>query len=231
MVPFLHRASPRTMKENPLWLVVLCDMMTNLMLFFLVMYALVLQEPAVREAWTRTFDAKDLVEDPRKRRAEALLREFQEKEAATALKELLRRSKLEDAARVTETEEGIRVRLRQKLLFAVGEARLSEASSRTLALLARVLREMDNQVVVEGHADDVPIAGGSYRTNWELSVARAYSVIERLTRDGVAPGRLIASGYGERRPAASNKTPAGRELNRRVEIVILKEARDRAGGV
>lgn len=226
MIPFLHRIAPVTQEDNPLWLVVLCDMMTNLMLFFLVMYSFTLQRPEARERWRRLFDASAVVEDPKIRRADEILRRFEEDEAAAALRELLKRAQLSGTVEVIETERGIRVRLRDKLLFATGQAVLSAEAVRPLGLLAQVLRQIPNTIVVEGHTDDVPIAGGPYRTNWELSVARSYSVLERLEAEGVAPRRLVASGYGEWHPAVANADPGGRGRNRRVEIVILRGADD-----
>jgi len=80
------------------------------------------------------------------------------------------------------------------------------------------------RVVIEGHTDAVPLSKSPYRSNWELSVARSNSVIERLVADGVPAARLVASGYGEHRPAAGNDTPAGRARNRRVEILIQRGA-------
>lgn len=222
MLPFLHRMTPATMKENPLWLVVLCDMMTNLMLFFLVMYALTLQSPLKLQEFRRRFNAEELI-DSRDVRAAEIIKQFREDDAALALKQLLR-----DKAEVIETERGIRVRLKDKLLFETARSELLERANKPLATLAQVLLEIPNEVLVEGHTDNVPITNGPYRTNWELSVARSYSVIERLELEGISPRRLIASGYGEWRPLAANATAPGRDANRRAEIVILR-GRPRAG--
>ena len=222
MIPFLHRLSPNTMEENPLWLVVLCDMMTNLMLFFLVMYVLTQQGPAAQREILRTFDVKELVEDPRSRKAGDVLKEFSEQDTAPALSAMLQRAGIGSDAEIEATEASIRVRLLNKVLFGSAEYKLAPGAQRTMALLARVLREIPNEVVVEGHTDDVPVVAGPYRSNWELSVARSYSVIERLVREGVPPRRLVAAGYGEYHPVAPNDA-ASRGRNRRVEIVILRD--------
>ncbi len=228
MITFLllRRRLPSTIGENPLWLIVLCDMMTNLMLFFLVMYSFTLQEPRERERWARTFAASDVVEDPKAARAQVVLRQFREKEAGSAIAQLLEASGLGAAADVDVTQESIRVRLRNQVLFASARAELTPAARDSLALLARVLREMPNQVVVEGHTDNVPIASGPFRTNWELSVARADSVIARLIALGIPPERFIASGYGPYHPVADNASAQGRAENRRVEIVIKRGQED-----
>jgi chemotaxis protein MotB len=116
------------------------------------------------------------------------------------------------------------VRLRNQLIFNTASAGLNDEAGATLGLLAKTLRQIPNDVMVEGHTDDVPVVSGPYRTNWELSVARSASVIERLTREGIPPSRLIAAGYGPYHPLAANDARDGRARNRRVEIVILRGA-------
>lgn len=217
---FLHRLAPATMEENPLWLVVLCDMMTNLMLFFLVMYVLTQQGPQAQRELLRTFDVKSVIEDPASRAPEPR-EEFLQ--AAERLSELLKSPALAGAAEVERAEDSVRVRLRDRLLFPTAQARLAPEARPALAVLAAALREMPNTVIVEGHTDDVRVVGGPYRSNWELSVARSYSVIARLAAEGVAPERLVAAGYGEHHPLARNDSAEGRARNRRVELVILRE--------
>lgn len=219
MIPFLHRlpAAAAKHEDHPLWLIVLADMMTNLMLFFLVMFALSLQGPQARQALARTFDAKDVIAPPRP--DEAAVREVREEKAAAELKALF--------ADTAVDEREIRVRLRDGLLFPFAGAALSPEAAEPLARLARVLKQMPNAVVVEGHTDDVPVTNLAYKSNWELSVARSGSVLERLVAEGVPAARLVASGYGEHRPIAGNDTPEGRARNRRVEILILRGEDDR----
>lgn len=216
MIPFLHRLPSAQAEENPLWLIVLADMMTNLMLFFLVMYALSQQTPAAREAMARTFDAKDVVDARPKPEDEKAKLDFAEKTAAERLKALF--------ADTDVTEREIRVRLQNQVLFPSGLATLSPEADAPIAKLARVLLEMPNAVVIEGHTDSAPLVKSPYRSNWELSVARSNSMIERLVADGVPPARLIAAGYGEHHPAAGNETPSGRARNRRVEVLIQRGA-------
>ena len=118
----------------------------------------------------------------------------------------------------------IRVRLHDQPLFGSGQARLSATAAAPIAGLARVLKEMPNEVIVEGHTDNVRLSHSPYKSNWELSVARSYSVIERLAGEGVEAGRLVAAGYGEHHPAAGNDSAEGRSRNRRVEIIIRRGA-------
>ena len=154
--------------------------------------------------------------------------EFRE-DAAARLHRTLSETDLAAQAQVELAENGVRVRLREELLFAVGEAALSPRSAKTLAALAGVLKQMPNEVIVEGHTDDVPMRGGLYRDNRELSVARSYSVLSALLEQGVEAKRLITSGYAELHPAAPNDTPEGRAENRRVEVVILRDENEPSG--
>lgn len=210
----LHRLPAATIEESPLWLIVLADMMTNLMLFFLVMYAMAQQAPSAKHELIRSFDATDVIDvKPRPEEAAARLN-FLEKEAADRLKYIF--------SDTTVTENMIRVRLQNQILFPSAQSKLSPEAGVPLAKLARVLRDMPNAVLIEGHTDTTRLTKSPYRSNWELSVARSNAVIEELVRDEVPPERLVAAGYGEYRPAAPNDSVEGRARNRRVEVIILR---------
>jgi chemotaxis protein MotB len=115
----------------------------------------------------------------------------------------------------------VEVEIRTDILFASGEARLSGESTAVLRRLAETLQPFPNPVRVEGHTDNVPIKTREFRSNWELSAARAATVVHLLMEQGVEPSRLAVIGLGEYRPAQPNSTPAGRNANRRVLLVIL----------
>ncbi len=125
----------------------------------------------------------------------------------------------------TLTEEGIRVRIRGDFLFELGQAEIKENVKIELAKLSDFLATIPNEVVVEGHTDDIPIRSGRYPSNWELSVARAVNVLKFLVQSGVSPHRLCAVGYGELKPVVPNVSSENRAKNRRVEILILDKRR------
>jgi chemotaxis protein MotB len=122
------------------------------------------------------------------------------------------------------SERGLVIRLlTDKLLFDSGGAVVRPPGESLLDKLARLLRaEVRHPIVVEGHTDSVPLRGGSYPTNWELSTARASSVVRTFLNKNVNPRRLSATGYSHLRPLTTNATPAGRARNRRVEIVLIR---------
>jgi chemotaxis protein MotB len=125
---------------------------------------------------------------------------------------------------VRRDERWIEVEIKSSILFSSGSADLSEQSRPVLRQLADKLRPLDNIVHVEGFTDNVPINNFEFLSNWELSAARAASVVHLFTRLGVEPQRMAAIGYGEFRPLGSNDTVDGRARNRRVVLVIMSGA-------
>lgn len=114
------------------------------------------------------------------------------------------------------------VSMSDKLLFKSGSAAVEAKGKEAIKLLADVLgKNQDIDILIEGHTDNVPIKTVVYRDNWDLSVARATSIVRILTEDyKIAPTRLTASGRGEFMPRATNETPEGRASNRRTEIIL-----------
>lgn len=115
----------------------------------------------------------------------------------------------------------LEIEIKTDILFPSGVAAITPAAKPVIAALGNILKPFDNPLRVEGHTDDVPIATASYPSNWELSSARAASVVHVLLAAGVAPRRLAVSGFGEYQPIAANTTVEGRNANRRVVLVVL----------
>ena len=111
-----------------------------------------------------------------------------------------------------------------QVLFDESSADLQPVGIEILELVAEVLRATPNNISIEGHTDSRPISSGRYPSNWELSTARATSVLRHLTENtGFDPTRLSAAGYADTRPLASNDTPEGAARNRRVEVVVTSD--------
>lgn len=115
----------------------------------------------------------------------------------------------------------LEVEIQSDILFASGEAAPSAMAVSTVRRIGEVLRGEPNAVRVEGYTDNLPIATARFPSNWELSSARAASVVHEMVRAGVAAPRLAVVGYGEHSPVADNATVEGRNANRRVLLVIL----------
>ncbi|MCX5669487.1 MAG: OmpA family protein [Candidatus Omnitrophica bacterium] len=121
-------------------------------------------------------------------------------------------------------EKGLVITVVGDLLFDSGKAKIRSEALPLLAKVSAILRDNMAQfnIGIEGHTDNVPIKQSGWKSNWELSTARALSVLHYLANDqGISPERLSAIGYGEYRPLVSNDSSDGRKQNRRVEIVIL----------
>jgi chemotaxis protein MotB len=127
----------------------------------------------------------------------------------------------EDLIVVRRQSSWVEVEIRTDILFPSGVATLSPSAEKILEQLAAVLAPFPNPIRVEGHTDNVPINTVAFPSNWELSAARAASVVHLFMKQGLAPQRLAVIGLGEYRPVQSNATPEGRNANRRVVLVIL----------
>ncbi len=197
----LRRQQPERRAPRQLWLISYSDFMTILMIFFLAMYGY-------------TYLAKAALLKNEKKISNY-------SQFTTQIQEL--QKSLGSQLRVQNDVDKIVIQLSDKILFASGSASVEPAAGPTLEELANSIKLVDGDVIVQGHTDNVPIRGGRYRSNWELSTARAFSVIKRLTEAGVPAQRLAAWGLGENRPITDNLTPEHRAENRRIEVVILKK--------
>lgn len=132
-----------------------------------------------------------------------------------------------DLVKVTRSEQGIEVEMKSSMLFDSGSARLSRDAFKALGDVAKILKGLPNAVLVEGHTDNLPINTETFPSNWELSAARAASVVHLFARRGVDSSRMAAIGYGEFRPIADNDQEEGRKQNRRVALVIMLKQHER----
>jgi chemotaxis protein MotB len=198
--------------------------MTNLMLFFLVLYGFTRQPEEVRKQMTRALEDRfrGKQADAAVTRAENIVKKIGEEETASRIDNLVKNKGLQEYTQVEISEKYVKITLKTPVLFAAGSPALKDAATLSLKEVAKALTLLKNQIIVEGHTDNVPIKTAVYSSNWELSVARAYSVIEFFENTGIKPERFIAAGYGEFKPVASNETEEGRMQNRRIEINVVR---------
>lgn len=134
-----------------------------------------------------------------------------------------------DLVSVKRNDYWIELEMNSELLFLSGEAALSPKAQPALVKIAEVVNALPNAINVEGHTDNVPIGTAIFPSNWELSSARATSVVQELIKAGINPTRLSAVGYGEFHPIGDNTTDEGRFKNRRVTLVLMSQAFSRYG--
>lgn len=145
----------------------------------------------------------------------------QAEEIVEKVQEFLQEAALEAGAEVRIEERGVVMELPDRIFFEIGQADLKPEALSVLEKLADLFRGLDNRVIVEGHTCDLPIRTERFPSNWELSVGRSVAVTRYLVdRQGLAPERFIATGYGEYQPLVPNDSPTNRAKNRRVTVVI-----------
>jgi chemotaxis protein MotB len=140
---------------------------------------------------------------------------------AATIEDMLSEFVDEDLVDVDYSPDRVVVNMKDKMLFASASAHLSRTAANALRQISGVLAAVPNAIQVEGNTDNRPINTEEFPSNWELSAARAASVVHLMTRYGIDPDRLSAVGFAEYRPVAGNDTPKGRAKNRRVSLVIL----------
>ncbi|WP_277057178.1 OmpA/MotB family protein [Trichlorobacter lovleyi] len=144
------------------------------------------------------------------------------REMASAIEAYLVKQGFQNKVALSITQRGLVISLKEAGFFDSGSAKLKQASVATLQGIAEGLQQYANRFRVEGHTDSVPIRSSEFRSNWELSTARATNVIHFLVESaGLSPNVLSAVGYGEYKPLVANDTPEQRAKNRRVDIVVL----------
>lgn len=129
----------------------------------------------------------------------------------------------DDLLEVRREGDWVEIEMKSSILFGSGSTRLVGQAIPVLRKLSEALRTFPNPIQVEGFTDNVPISTREFPSNWELSAARAASVVHLLTRYNIRPDRMLAIGYGEHRPVASNDTEEGRLKNRRIVMIIPSE--------
>lgn len=128
---------------------------------------------------------------------------------------------------LSRDQDGVYIDIQEAILFDSGRAELKTNGQETLGQLANLFTLFDNEIIVEGYTDNVPMNNRQFPSNWELSTGRALSVLRYLSETyDINPSRLSARGYGEHRPIVPNDSDENRAMNRRVNIVIVHDDRE-----
>ncbi len=217
-------------KGAPAWMTTFSDMVTLLMVFFIMILSYsTIELEKFKGAVSSMQGALGILDNMRNTITNEIQKSNQGRqdlkeqveEKFGKLKELMTN---EDVASQIDLEmdgTGIHIRLGDNILFDPGKAELKPQAFPILKAVAEVVKDSFKQIFVEGHTDNVPIHTSKYPSNWELSAARALSVVRYLHYvQGIDASRLAAVGYGEYRPLVPNTTPENRAKNRRVEIYI-----------
>lgn len=241
------------------WMVSYADFVTLLFAFFVVMYSISSVNKGKYETFSESLDQALFHNEKVQKEAEPIqvgaipttIQPIELPNLATAEERELSEEILQEKQRLSEVSEqfqgalqpyvesklvGIKkhdfwveLEMNSELLFASGKAELSSKAIPVLEKVAQVIRDVPNVINVEGYTDNVPISTGFYPSNWDLSSARATSVVKELVKNNIPATRLSAVGYGEFHPIADNKDEEGRFKNRRVVLVLMSQAFARYG--
>lgn len=224
-----EKKCPGCKEGAPAWMVTFSDMTTLLLTFFVLLLSMAsLDQRKIKEALGSLQGALGVLESGQKSeigKEEILSRmDFVTKTKQTesrllsGIRNYIEQANLSSSVSVVKTEKGISVRILDSVLFGSADAELQDAAKPILDKLAGVIKDSPYNIMVEGHTDDIPISTTRFPSNWELSTARAVSVVKYFISVGVKPDTLSAAGYAQFHPVVPNITPENRAKNRRVEI-------------
>jgi len=139
------------------------------------------------------------------------------------VEQLISEMDLSEYVQVVDNKNNLTLRMDSVILFDLGKADIKESGKEAIRKIAELMKQLDSEVIVQGHTDNLPIKTSLYPTNWELSTKRATNVVLFLINEcSLDPTKLTATGNGEYKPIAPNDTEANRQKNRRIDIVISK---------
>jgi chemotaxis protein MotB len=235
-------------KENSeRWLLTYSDLITLLMIFFVVMYAMSNVDAQKYQVLSQSLngalepsgmggsgsggtasgggiDVSQALADGQSDKVDPEL-----VAAAEEITKLIKEKNLQDKVSVSIQERGVVVGLMNTVLFDPGSAKIKPESVPTLVAIGQIANGVHNYIRIEGNTDDVPQSSPQFPSNWELSVVRATEVLRlMIDQSGVAPDKISAVGYGEYRPSVPNTSAENRAKNRKVDVVILSDQLDKS---
>lgn len=212
------------------WLVTYADLMTLILVLFVLLFSFSQVDRSKLKSVVDSFNNRSLLGSQGdktvqidKKTEEQLLEVMKnEKEIQKIIETVSQFSKDNKIdLSVQRTKLGIEIVMPEVMSFDSGKADLLVMTKSLLDKIAPLLRQIPNEIRLEGHTDNVPIANAKFPTNWELSAARASAIARYLIdRHHLDPGRFVVTGYGEYRPSHPNNTEEGRRKNRRVVLII-----------
>ncbi|MGL5675801.1 MAG: OmpA/MotB family protein [Cellulosilyticaceae bacterium] len=228
-------------KENSeRWLLTYSDLITLLMIFFVVMYAMsnVDQQKysQLANSLGGVFSNTPYVigegtgnglvpQENNEPGQEPINTQTTEEKVQQQIEQYLKDNQLQDKVKMTVQPRGLVLSLQENAFFESGKADILGKYEKNILEITDILKQLDNDLIVEGHTDNQAIHNSLFESNWELAAMRAINVIDLMVAEGgIAPEKMSATSYGEYRPVASNDTEEGRAKNRRIDIVVLNSA-------
>jgi chemotaxis protein MotB len=207
------------------WRIAYIDMLTNILIFFIMAFSLSVADVEKLKLFGEFFSGTppnvlvppESGDVPTDKPGAAI-----PKSSIIPIFNIVKKISTIEGVTISQTKEGLHISIAEKLLFDSGSAELKAIAFNILDKMIDILTHTDYKIRIEGHTDDVPIHSARYANNWELSIARSISVMKYfMNKTEINPDRLIAVGYGEKKPLYPNITEQNRSLNRRVELVFI----------
>ncbi len=232
---------PEKAPNHERWLITYADLITLLMIFFIIMYTIsninskkfAQLSASMTEALLGQNsgyilgDAPGPLMIPDSTAAGGRTELASMRKAKEEIEKYIEKQGLKSKVEVSQEERGLVISLKEALLFNKGSAQITPPAREVILKVGQVLSQLPNNIRIEGHTCNLPIHTAQFPSNWELSTARATNVVRFLvTEVGIKPEKLSATGYGEFRPVAPNTSEANRARNRRVDIVVLRSVLD-----
>lgn len=229
------------------WLVSYADFITLLFAFFVVMYAISSVNEAkyklVAQSVSTAFKTDETpvtVVMPKPQPVPPISLISNKRKVAEIRKEKERMTQIgrdlmdvfssyveDGTVKVIQSPRGVNVEISASVLFSSADAKISKQSADVLKGVARLLKDEPNEIQVEGFTDNMPINSPQYPSNWELSAARASSVVRLFVEQGVPANRMVAIGRGDNSPIDDNSTPEGRARNRRIALTVVSNIQEK----
>ena len=201
------------------WMVAYLDLMTLLLALFIIMGAISHSKAGIK-IQSPTSPQKKATEGTPNSDNATIKRQGQKEGMEKSLQRILGSNSLGGVMDYKLSPGQVRLQMHANMLFKAADTELTPQAMKTLKNIAVVLKNYRGNIEVAGHTDNTPLRHSRFKSNWELSSARASAVVEALIRLGITQNRLHATGYADTRPIASNATAAGRAKNRRVEFIV-----------
>jgi chemotaxis protein MotB len=220
------------------WLATYGDLVTLLMCFFVLLYSMaVIDQGKAKQVisslnkmgiLSERGDINSTVGNSILENTAIISQEQQQMDSIhDEVKKIIEQKSLQDDVEVKNEAKGVLIRFKDDLIYDIGSAELKPGAKVILTQISDILKKYNKSIRIEGHTDNLPIQSGKYESNWELSSARAISVVKFLSSELPIDKRIKqqsfeVSGYGEFRPIVPNDTEQNRQKNRRIEMLIIK---------
>lgn len=230
----MKKELPEGKQNNERWLLTYSDLITLLMIFFIVMYSMSNLDAKKYSQFAESFKNNPMAVTVKNQDAiiDTSTNKMNIAPQLAVIKsdidKLIKDNNMQDYVDTKVSNMGLVLSFKDSILFDSGKANIKSSANTLLLNVALIIRNKDNYIRVEGHTDNVPIHTEEFSSNWQLSAVRAANVVQFLVDSGhINANKVYSVGYGDKKPVANNTTEVGKSKNRRVDLIIMDEKLDK----